>query len=165
MLKAIKVKDFVYVGIQLLLLLIYIFPPIVIKVPINVFWRGAGLSVVVTGMGILILAALQLNSSLSPFPTPSQNSQLITKGLFRYMRHPIYGGILLASAGYSFTTANAFRLLITAAFFLLFYLKSNYEEKLMKERFAGYEDYRRHTGRFLPSLRQFIRLLGQGPNF
>ncbi|WP_295664340.1 isoprenylcysteine carboxylmethyltransferase family protein [uncultured Mucilaginibacter sp.] len=156
MFKSIKSKDLVFVGIQLLLFLIYILSPLAIKIDLNTFWRGVGLSLKITGFIILILATLQLNVNLSPFPTPSQDSHLITNGVYRYMRHPIYGGILLAAAGYSLNSADAFRLLVTLALFLLFYFKSNYEEKLLKKRFAGYSDYIKHTGRFLPSLRQLI---------
>ena len=120
MFKAIKYKDLLYVGIQLLLFIIYILSPFTLKMNLNTFWLGVGLVITVTGLTVLLIAALQLNVNLSPFPTPSEHGQLITNGVFIYMRHPIYGGILLAASGYALNSADAFRLLVALVLFILF---------------------------------------------
>jgi protein-S-isoprenylcysteine O-methyltransferase Ste14 len=143
-------KDKIYVGIQLLLFIIYLISPFPIVFYLGEFWRNVSLVFATAGLIVLMIAVLQLNRNLSPFPTPVRNSKLLQNGVYAYIRHPIYGGILLMATGYSFYSSDAFRLLITVSLLLLFYLKSQYEEKLMKERFLEYTKYMKQTGRFCP---------------
>jgi protein-S-isoprenylcysteine O-methyltransferase Ste14 len=100
----------------------------------------------------LILALLQLNRNLSPFPTPKQNGQLVTNGLYHWMRHPIYTGILLVSYGYAIYSSSWLRLIVACVLLILFYLKSSYEEKLLSKKFSDYTAYQKRTARFFPFL-------------
>ena len=143
-------KDKVYVGIQLLLFIVYLISPFSIMFYLGRFWKDFSLVLATAGFIIIIIAVLQLNTNLSPFPTPVRNSKLLQNGVYAYARHPIYGGILLMAAGFGFYSSDAFRLLITAALLPLFYFKSRYEEELMKERFFEYAEYMTRTGRFFP---------------
>jgi len=88
--------------------------------------------------------------NFSPFPSPRSNSSLISHGIYKYVRHPVYSGIIVALFAYALFSFSAFRLFITASLIILFYFKTNLEEKLLKERFTDYEDYMKRTGRFFP---------------
>ena len=144
------VKDIAYVGIQFLLFLAYLF-----DVP---FWYFALPSIVkeifliisFIGIGIVMLSMIQLNIHLSPFPSPKKGSKLVEKGLYKYVRHPIYSGILIALFGYGLYTSSSYKLIISFILFVLFYYKSRYEEKRLTHTFSDYKSYQKTTGRFFP---------------
>jgi len=109
-----------------------------------------GVLMAVCGGIIITLALLQLNKNLSPFPTPKESASLLQNGLFKYMRHPIYTGIILLFTGYSVSQNSVYKLLISVFLVLLFYLKSNYEEQRLEQKFPDYKQYKKKTGRFFP---------------
>lgn len=96
-----------------------------------------------------IVALLQLNTKISPFPSPLTSSKLITNGAFRISRHPIYTALILSGFGYALFVASIYKILIALVLFLLFYFKSDYEEKLLGQKFPEYKNYKKRTRRFL----------------
>ena len=84
------------------------------------------------GGGLVVgLSILQMSTSLSPFPTPKKEGQLIDSGLFRSVRHPIYTGIILSTASWSVYSNNGWQLMVAGGLYLLFHFKSRYEEELL----------------------------------
>lgn len=112
----------------------------------------AGWGVGVCGLLIIALAMLQLNHNLTPFPTPKENGILIQSGLYKFVRHPIYSGIIVGAIGFGFALGSGWKIGIGAALWLLFFVKSTYEEKLLVTQYADYEAYQKRTGRFFPFL-------------
>lgn len=142
-------KDYVFVGIQLLLFVIYVFP-IKIRVINLVGWlRYSGL--ILAGLGLIlgISALLQISTKLSPFPTPVVDSRLLTHGAYAIARHPIYTSILTITLGYAVYDESLFKFIIFMALWILFYFKSNYEEQLLLEKFPEYSIYKIKTRRFI----------------
>lgn len=142
-------KDYLYVLIQFLLFGAYLFEIDLMDIALPTFLHTIAAVITILGVMVLILALLQLNRHLSPFPTPKSNAELIRTGLYKYIRHPIYTGILLTLFGYAVHQASLFRLLVAVALLVLFYFKSSYEEKRLMEVYPEYEAYRRETRRFL----------------
>lgn len=103
-------------------------------------------------MCIGILALLQLNKNLSPFPTPIVGGELIQTGLYKYIRHPIYRSILLSLWGCGLYTGSSYKLIITTILLFLFLSKSRYEEEKLSQVFTAYANYMKRTGRFFPRL-------------
>lgn len=146
----IPIKDTILVSIQALLFVLFVFWEAWSLGGLPRWGRFMGMSVTIMGCFIIILAMVQLNQNLSPFPTPKVQSQLVTKGLYRYVRHPIYTGILLVMIGYGFFSAQISRLLIAGITYILFYVKSDYEEKLLLQKFPEYVSYMKRTGKIWP---------------
>ena len=46
-----------------------------------------GATLLALGLGLLLVAALQLGTSLTPFPAPRDDQQLTTTGIFALVRH------------------------------------------------------------------------------
>ena len=105
---------------------------------------------VVLGLLIVVFGILSLNVNFSPFPSPRSNASLISHGIYKYIRHPVYSGIVVALFAYALFSFSAFRMFITTGLMVVFYFKTNLEEKLLRERFADYKDYMKRTGRFFP---------------
>lgn len=147
-----KIKDYVLVSLQVALFIIYLF-----DVDYFPFKNSQSISILTLGITILgillfVISLLQLRENLSPFPTPKSNSNLIKSGLYAYIRHPTYTAILLTSFGYAWFSASVYRLFISLLLIIVFYIKSKYEEKLLSQKFKEYEEYKKHTGRFIPFL-------------
>ena len=100
----------------------------------------------------MIIAALRLGSSLTPLPAPREEGGLVTGGLYRYVRHPIYTGALIWALGFTLASAGAYRLLLFAVLCVFFSFKARYEEGLLVQKFPAYSQYAKHTPRFFPFL-------------
>lgn len=72
------------------------------------------------------------------------------RGIYKYVRHPIYLGILFSMFVYAVYTLAPLRVLITLLMGVVLYFKSNVEEKELLRRFDYYRTYRQRTGRFFP---------------
>lgn len=144
----IKGKDLLFVTIQFILLIFFYIPviPNVFQTSSIIKYTGAIVSIL--GFLIIVIAVLQLNKNLTPFPTPKENGVLINTGLYKYVRHPIYSGIFLAAIGIAFYTGSYWQLTISAILLVLFYFKSKYEESLLIEKYKDYENYKKVTRRF-----------------
>jgi protein-S-isoprenylcysteine O-methyltransferase Ste14 len=145
--------DYFYVGLQLVLFMLYAFDsyPVVLSVTPVLAW--VGLAVAVFGAIVSLLGLVQLDKSLTPFPSPKKEGELVRHGVYRWARHPIYAGILLFAFGYACWSASATRLVIGGMLLVLFFFKSLYEEKMLDEQYEEYQEYRQNTGRFGPWLK------------
>jgi protein-S-isoprenylcysteine O-methyltransferase Ste14 len=114
-------------------------------------WVGAALAIV--GANAMYLSGRALGQSLTAFPRPKEGGELVTTGPYRYARHPIYGGGMLFFAGWAFFSAPA-ALVGVLALAAVWDRKAALEERLLAERYPGYEEYRRHVRwRLLPFVR------------
>jgi len=111
---------------------------------------------IVGGVGVLagvVLAAAgmrHLGPSLTPFPAPIEGGELREGGVYAFVRHPIYGGVMLAALGWSLLV-SPWALLPTALLAALFEGKRRREEGWLAERYPGYTSYRRAVPRrFIP---------------
>lgn len=147
---AVSKNDFFFVALQLLLFAAYLFEFHVFELEVPDEVDFLHLVFAVFGIFMIGLGMLQLNKNLSPFPTPKNDSALITGGLFKYVRHPIYTGILITTFFLAFYLNSGYKLIIFLLLAILFYFKSEYEEKALLERFPQYEGYKASTGRFIP---------------
>lgn len=145
-------KDYLLVLLQGLLILAYAFdlPFLKLRFPMGI--RIAALIIGLLGALVVLLAVIQLNKHLSPFPTPRAGSKLIQNGLYKYVRHPIYAGLLMAFSGYAIYSLSGFRFLLSLALYVLFVIKLRYEESLLLERFSEYAEYRKKTAALFPRL-------------
>jgi protein-S-isoprenylcysteine O-methyltransferase Ste14 len=112
-----------------------------------------GISVAAAGCVLIISGIVGLGRSLTPFPQPSERSTLRVSGVYRVVRHPIYGGSILVALGWSLLS-SPLALFATAFLAVFFELKSRREESLLLARFPEYVDYRRRVRwRFVPGVR------------
>jgi len=104
------------------------------------------------GALLVVSGVLWLGSSFTPLPRPRARTRLRQGGIFRLVRHPVYGGVFLIGLGWSFADAPL-GLVPTALLAVLFDLKARREETWLIERFPEYALYRARTPRrFVPWL-------------
>ena len=140
-------------GLQVLLFIAYLFriPKIDFVTPAWLQYVGVFLSL--TGIILSLASVIALNRNLSAFPTPKQGAELVQSGIYKYVRHPIYTGILFFTVGVSLYSENTLRLLIFFMLLILFRFKAAYEERLLQSRFSNYATYKKTTGMFLPKMK------------
>ncbi len=148
----INTKDISYVSIQILLFIAYVFDVKILPFKTFKWISMLGIVLCVLGVAISVISVLQLNKNLSPFPVPKPNSKLIINGVYRYVRHPIYSGIILMTFGYGLYSSSTYKIGISVLLCALFSLKSSYEEQQLMYKFPEYQDYKAITGRFFPKL-------------
>jgi protein-S-isoprenylcysteine O-methyltransferase Ste14 len=115
------------------------------------FLAVLGLVVALAGLAVLTLGAVALGSSFTPLPHPHPRAAFRQGGPYSFVRHPIYGGVILVALGWSIAEAPV-ALVPTALLALLFDLKARREEAWLVERYPEYAGYSERTRRFVPLL-------------
>ncbi len=143
-------KDLLFVSIQLLLFVIYMYPLADFFFHPHIILQYIALGFSIIGLLVIAVAILQLDKNLTPFPSPKKDGTLIQTGLYKFIRHPIYSGIIFTSLNFGLYNGSSWKIGVGFALWILFYFKSRYEEYLLTSQFPGYEDYRKRTYRFFP---------------
>lgn len=92
-------------------------------------------------------------TNLNVLPQLKNNHKLVTKGIYSYIRHPMYLSVLLLCLAFLLTNISIINLIIYAVLVIDLILKSNLEEKLLAHRFNDYNDYKKNTGKLFPNLK------------
>lgn len=141
-----EIKGWLFVTVQFGL-----FAAIVLT-PIEQDWKWPTYLGIVSwvAFGISGVALWQLGKARTATPVPTAEGKLIVTGLYRRVRHPIYGLLILGFGLMSLATQNWQAIYFWVSLIFLFYFKSNFEEKLLARRYSDYDNYRKQTGRFFP---------------
>ena len=121
-------------------------------------WSGVltvvGTGLVAAGATIALSAIVVLRSgrALTAVPHPPAGARLVTGGPYRWVRHPIYAGIVIGSFGAATFRASIPAFLAAVALLVFFDLKRRREEAWLRERIDGYDAYAARTRALLPGL-------------
>lgn len=143
-------RGWALVGVQAaLLVLLVALPHRAIAIPA----LAAGLALAASGATVLLISFRALGRALTPTPVPVPGAGLRTDGPYRWVRHPIYTGVLLLAAG--FTVAVGTWWTVGAALVLLafFWAKWRWEDSLLRGRYgAEWAGWAARTGAVVPGL-------------
>ncbi len=106
---------------------------------------AAGGVLFVLGLLLVAWAGLRLGSSLTPFPAPRTGQTVKTAGPYALVRHPMYGGVILITLGWSIIFATIVGVVLTGLLAVFLDLKARREEAWLSERLNGYAAYRERT--------------------
>ena len=115
-----------------------------------------GPAFIVAGLILVYKSAADLKDNLSPWPVATDpnngRGSLIDEGIYNYVRHPMYAGLLMGMTGLSILTDSTTRLLLTFALYLVLEAKSDFEEKSLKEMYGSeYDEYKaKVNSKFFP---------------
>ena len=113
------------------------------------FWGGV--AIIVAGFTFTIWARRVLGRNWSGTVTIKAGHELIQTGPYRWVRHPIYTGLLLAFAGTAVAVAEWRGLLSCALALVAFVIKLRIEERWMTEVFGpAYDQYRQRVRGLIP---------------
>jgi protein-S-isoprenylcysteine O-methyltransferase Ste14 len=98
---------------------------------------------------ITIFARLSLGRSIGYVPA---NRGIVTRGAYRFVRHPVYTGMFLALVSVILRSYTPLNLAAAATIFILFVVKSMVEERFLSED-AEYAEYMQKVRwRWLPGI-------------
>jgi len=114
-----------------------------------VAWTGAALAA--AGAAFALWARFTIGRNWSGTITVKQDHELMTRGPYAVVRHPIYSGLLLTLMGTALVAGEWRGIAAVILAFAGWFWKSRIEERVMTEQFgAAYEDYQRRVKRLIP---------------
>ena len=121
------------------------------SVPLPAWLRWTGVGICAMGGGLLTWTLGRLGKNLTDTVVTRREHTLVTRGPYRYVRHPFYDAAALFVLGISLLAANWFFVVVGVAGIGLLVRRTRTEEANLLARFgAPYQDYLDRTGRFLP---------------
>ena len=106
------------------------------------FSYSLGILIIIIAFIIMLLAIKDLGRNLSPLPRPINNSNLVTKGIYRFMRHPMYYSLIFISIGFFIIKLSIYYLFLTIILALIIKFKIALEEKYLMNKFKNYLIYK-----------------------
>lgn len=114
-------------------------------------WTGLGPAISLIGLAIAFAASAQFHRRRANIQTFGEPTRLVTGGLFRLSRNPMYLGMTLLLVGAAVGLGGGWPSLVAVAFIVLadrWYIP--FEERAMRRRFgADYESYCRKVRRWI----------------
>ena len=101
-----------------------------------------GFLIIIIASIVMLKAIKDLGSNLSPFPKPLENGNLVTSGIYRLMRHPMYYSLILISFGVFIIKLSFYYLCLTISLLLVVKFKIILEEKYLNYKFKNYFLYK-----------------------
>jgi protein-S-isoprenylcysteine O-methyltransferase Ste14 len=109
-----------------------------------------GVAVFATGIALAVWARVYLGRNWGMPTTQKEDPELVTSGPYRFVRHPIYSGILLGVLGTALAT-NLGGVIIVGVLGAYFYYSASVEEKNLTATFpTTYPAYRASTKMLIP---------------
>ena len=115
---------------------------------LNFHFSFAGVLLFFSSMYVLYLAVKENPpSNINIRPDIKQNARLVTTGIYRYIRHPMYLSVILASLSFVFFDKDLFWLWCVVVADMV--LKMEYEERLWKQS-PEYREYSKKSYKIIP---------------
>ena len=101
-----------------------------------------GILIIIIAFIMLLVAIKDLGKNLSPFPRPIKNSNLVTTGIYRFTRHPMYYSLIFISIGVFIIKLSSYYLFLSIILSLIIKFKIALEEQYLKNKFKNYLLYK-----------------------
>lgn len=114
-------------------------------------WLGVGLGAICVPLIYWLFSSI--GSGITPVSATRKEHTLVTHGIYRWVRHPLYtiGSSLYISFG--LMADNWFIILLATLAFIAMAIRTPKEEANLIEKFGDeYREYMKRTGRFLPKV-------------
>ena len=111
-------------------------------IQVNPFYYSVGFLIIIIALIILLVAIKDLGRNLSPFPRPIKNSNLVTSGIYRFARHPMYYSLIFISFGAFIIKLSFYYLFLSISLALIIKFKIALEEQYLNKKFKNYSLYK-----------------------
>ncbi len=122
----------------------------------NSYFSATGALIIVVGTAINIIGRFQLKSNWGNQIRIYENHTLVTTGIYKYIRHPLYSSTILMIFGSSFLFANPLIFALNTVVFLPFMVyRAWQEDSMLLDTFGSpYAEYKLKTGMLIPKRRK-----------
>ena len=101
-----------------------------------------GFLIIIIACIILLISIKDLGRNLSPFPRPINNGNLVTTGIYRFTRRPMYYSCIFISFGFFITKLSIYYLVLSLSLGLIIKFKIALEEQYLNNKFKNYLIYK-----------------------
>lgn len=108
------------------------------------------LTLLFIGLLIGFLAIINMRFSVNVFPEVRKSQQLVTSGIYKYIRHPMYSAVLLTTASFVVGKFSWLVALLWLILLAVLVVKLSYEEEILVKNFQQYSKYKHATKRLIP---------------
>jgi protein-S-isoprenylcysteine O-methyltransferase Ste14 len=113
----------------------------------------AGFGLTIIGLAFAVWSRFYIGKNWDGMVVLKENHQLMRRGPYGIVRHPIYSGFMLATLGTAMVQGEVWRLSSVALIVIAWGYKARMEEKFLIERFGDqYEQYRRDVKALVPAV-------------
>ena len=111
----------------------------------------AGLVRIIGGFAIIAVALGKIRRSYASTLVIREDHELVTRGIYRFTRHPIYLGVIMVVLGVPVHASSLYGFLTMSALLPIFLNRIRIEEGLLTEAFGeAYRSYQQRTSRLIP---------------
>ena len=118
--------------------------------PLRLAGAVVGMALITGGIVLALRGAVDLEGALTPLPRPRDDAELVETGVYAFVRHPIYGGLILGAFGWALVQASIITVALAVVLAAFLTVKSAREEAWLSQRYATYAAYRARTRRLIP---------------
>ena len=138
----------IYVFAQFLLLAIIAWP--ISSLHLSTF-SLSGIALIAIALLVAAFALLANRpGNFNVRPIPKDSGELITTGIYHYIRHPMYCSLFFGGLGILFIQFTVWKLVAWVLLIVTLALKARFEESALIERYEGYKNYQKGTKSFIP---------------
>ena len=110
-----------------------------------------GLAVLVVGIVIGVLAIKEHKpDNFNIIPDIKEQCELVTTGVYAFVRHPMYLSVMLSMLGVSIIYFTYYEFVLFGVLLIVLNIKLFYEEHLWKCHSDAYVEYKKKTKRLIP---------------
>ncbi len=110
-----------------------------------------GLTLLIIGLTTALVAQITLRRFYSSTLVIREDHQLITHGVYRFTRHPVYLGVIIAIIGVPVYVSSLYGLLAMSALIPIFLKRIRIEERMLIDEFGdAYRTYKEATSKLIP---------------
>ena len=126
-----------------------------IKNPMSVYRLSVqnklGLTMFIGGIKTAMIGTITLKGNYASTLVIREDHQLIIHGIYRYLRHPIYLGVMITCIGLPVYASSLSGILIMSALIPIFLYRIKMEERMLIEEFGdAYRAYKQATKKLIP---------------
>lgn len=109
------------------------------------------LAVELSGAALGIWAIMSMGvGRFNIVPDPREDSEVVTRGPYKMIRHPMYLALLLMTLPLITDNFSVWRAVVWILLLIDLVLKLNYEETLLEKQLDGYREYKHRSYRLIP---------------
>ncbi|XWK90671.1 MAG: isoprenylcysteine carboxylmethyltransferase family protein [Phormidium sp.] len=144
---------------QVLLITIFPFLPVYYPTWLEInssnllyFTWGAAAVLALSALVFLGKGLIDLGKQLTPLPYPKEDGELVQTGIYSFVRHPLYSGLIFFTLSWAIFQMSLTHLFGVLIIFIVLNAKASKEEAWLSEKFPEYAEYRQKVKKLIPWL-------------
>lgn len=114
-----------------------------------VVWIGA-VALGLFGVGLLVKGVLDLGQNLTPLPHPRNDGELVQAGVYLWVRHPVYSGVIFVAIAWALYQWSFLHVIGAVVLLIFLDAKARQEENWLIQKHPDYLEYRHRVKKLIP---------------